>query len=84
MKTNPNDPINARPYSHDERPSGNYEGDYPETFQAYSGLTIREYFAAMAMQGILAGSTVSLPDEVAECAINNADALIRKLNSPDK
>ena len=88
MKTNPNDSINARPYSHDERPSGGYEGDRPETFRAFDGLTKREYFAAMAMKGLLAGhyeyftgnTDVSIPSEVAKYAIFNADALIEELN----
>lgn len=45
------------------------------------GLTKREYFAAMAMQGILAGrNTYLLPEYVAAESIAQADALIEKLN----
>jgi hypothetical protein len=83
MKTNPNDPINSRPYSHDERPSGGYEGYRPETFQAFTGLTKREYFAALAMEGYLSsytGSEISKPENMAIRAVAYADALINELN----
>jgi hypothetical protein len=61
-----------------------------------SGMTYREYFAAMAMQGILAGS--SNPDNkinyrvnggylhhesVVEDAVKCANALIIRLNAPE-
>lgn len=42
------------------------------------GLTIREYFAAMALSGLL--SEDWLHDEVAEEAVAIADALIEALN----
>lgn len=51
---NKNESAFPRPYSHDERPSGGYEGDHVETFKPQSGLTKREYFAGLAMQGLLA------------------------------
>ena len=78
MKTNPNEPINARPYSHDERPSGGCEGDRPQGFQAFAGLTKREYFAAMAMQGMLARSPRDLQEM--SISVQFADALIAELN----
>ena len=83
MKTNPNDSINARPYSHDERPSGGYEGDYPQTFQASDGLTKREYFAIIALQGILSAQTTTgyyEPTAAAIRAVCQADSLINALN----
>ena len=52
-------------------------------------ITRREYFAAMAMQGLLANSyksehvqprSESSIDELAEIAVNAADALINELN----
>ena len=54
----------------------------------YKGLTKREYFAAIAMQGLLAGhyeyfkgnADVSGPDEIAKYAVLNADSLIKELN----
>jgi len=52
----------------------------------YRGLTKREYFAAMAMQGLLSGKwPLNIPGETVSerCAINAvsfADALIEELN----
>ena len=83
MKITGNEPAMARPYSHDERPSGKYEGDYPESFQAFTGLTIRQYYAGLAMQGFIAtyGSD-SQPSakESAKFGVEAADALIEELN----
>lgn len=45
------------------------------------GLTKREYFAAMAMQGLLANGEI-LPSQIAECAVLHADVLIEQLNAP--
>lgn len=47
------------------------------------GLTKLEYFAAMAMQGLLSAMTENtglMPDETADEAIRYATALINKLN----
>lgn len=47
------------------------------------GLTIRQHFAAMAMQGICANSHDNMPKEftaIAEHAVKYADALIAELN----
>lgn len=45
------------------------------------GLTKREYFAAMAMQGLLANSALENGHDVtAEWAVNMADRVIAKLN----
>ena len=47
------------------------------------GLTIREHFAAMAMQGLLAGGVVTYPtshkESVAVFAVEFADALLKEL-----
>lgn len=45
------------------------------------GLTKREYFAAMAMQGMLSNSATSYGtfDELAQSAIDQADALLAAL-----
>lgn len=46
------------------------------------GMTKREYFAAMAMQGILANpNRINKLNYAAEESVNEADALIRKLES---
>lgn len=70
MKTNPNEPAN---------PISEEETDRIDAgVKIYSGLTKREHFAAMAMQGLLAAgahySTLS------EKAVVIADALIIELN----
>lgn len=45
------------------------------------GLTKREHFAILAMQGILSHSFGSgNPEDCAICALQNADALIKELN----
>jgi len=49
-------------------------------------LTQREYFAIMALQGLIAGNSmweeekIRTPSNGARLAVNYADALIRKLN----
>lgn len=54
---------------------------FPTADGALKGLTKREYFAALAMQGILAQSG-SLPmDLVAKDAVQAADTLIAALES---
>ena len=46
-----------------------------------NGLTKREYFAAMAMQGMLSKSTGRYPvSEIVNDAVGAADALIEELN----
>ena len=46
----------------------------------FCGLTKREYFAAMAMQGLLANSSNSIyPTEVAQDSLIYADALLAEL-----
>jgi hypothetical protein len=51
--------------------------------QFCSSLTKREYFAAMAMSGLLAspGGTESDPEVLAQVAIKTTDALISELNN---
>jgi len=48
---------------------------------AYEGLIKREYFAAMAMQGLLANQILK-ETKIAEAAVLYADALISELNKP--
>lgn len=54
----------------------------------YHGLTKREYFAALAMQGILANEDIIMktsitPSEVCSFAVTQADVLIDALNAKD-
>jgi hypothetical protein len=68
MKTEPNDSATGFGYaSH----SSSYSKD---------GLTKREYFAAMAMQGILSGKLQTNSVFVADYSVKYADALIKSLN----
>lgn len=86
MKINANDPINRIDY--------NYHDEYGRLHREKDniGLTKREYFAAMAMQGLLAGnykeiaSNVGIPakTKVLQYAIQYADALITELNTTTK
>jgi hypothetical protein len=64
MKTFPNDP--AFPY-HDDKMDN-------------QGLSIREHFASLMMQGLLA--TGITPDRAAGLAVRSADELIEALNAP--
>ena len=65
-KTKPNEPINIVEYNN----------NYIST-----GLTKREYFAAMAMQGLLANDS-GLITSKARDAVQAAEALIEILNKP--
>jgi hypothetical protein len=47
------------------------------------GLTKREYFAAMAMQGIIGKINVHEYKDMAEYAVNAADALLAKLSNEE-
>ncbi len=56
-------------------------------FTKYRGLSKREFFAALALQGILANPSLNVEEfsfNLSAClAIESADVLIRKLNRPD-
>lgn len=81
MKIYANEP--AIPHTYEEE-----VGDYGmKQQQVYNGLSKREYFAAMAMQGILSDQTYVRPnstEEVSRCAVAMADALIAELNKISK
>jgi len=47
----------------------------------HPGLTKREYFAAKALQGLLADPTTIISKTVAEDAVKLADHLIKALNN---
>ena len=75
MKTNPNEPIN--PTIWDDR-------NKPEFIRDNDGLTKREYFAALAMQGLLAGADYQAPLYELCCqSVDVADALINELNKQE-
>jgi hypothetical protein len=62
------------------------ESDFPTPPFNREGLTIRDYLAARAMQGLLANPTTgdSRPDWIARIAVVNADTLIAELNKGQK
>lgn len=67
METKPNEPINIVEYNN----------NYIST-----GLTKREYFAAMVIQGIISnkdGLDIKI-ERIVESAVDTADALIEELN----
>lgn len=74
MKTNPDEPISTN--------AGTWNDDNLRTHVG-RGLTKREYFAAMAMQGLIANSKTT-PElgrvEIVRHAVAHADALIEELN----
>ena len=75
MKTNPNDPIAYV----DELQAIEGSEEY-NRFLNY-GLTKREYFAAMAMQGLISNSLSGRgPNGCAQDSVRFADALIEELN----
>lgn len=60
-----------------------FNGDGPPFYDYTGGLTKREYFAAMAMQGMIAsnpGIQIKYPEKMAKIAVNYADHLIEELN----
>ncbi len=65
-----------------------YSATYGNVY-SHGGITIRQHFASLAMQGLLVrykideryGNSASYP-MVAEMAVKEADALIEELNKP--
>lgn len=77
--TGPND--SAHPTIETELYYDRSAAKYYPNVSSTGGLTKRELFAAMAMQGMLADHTCDAePDAFAEVAVNHADALIAELN----
>lgn len=56
--------------------------DYDRSY-SYNGLTKREYFAGLAMQGLLANEAFQRLDskQIAEHSIRRADELLKQLES---
>lgn len=68
MRTEPNEPMNPLP-------------SLRSLSEGYNGLTKREYFAGLAMQGLCACSTVEADnDYLTFCSVKIADKLIEALN----
>lgn len=80
MKTNGNDSVNPIKHFHSEG---------KDVSKVHNGLTKREYFAAMAMQGLIAHNCAHFKDEdlhetgIAKRSVKLADALIKTLNEQE-
>lgn len=55
---------------------------FPWNQSGEAGLTKREYFAALCMQALIAGNRGVSPDDRAQAAVENADALLAELAVP--
>jgi hypothetical protein len=84
MKTNPNEPLNCN--------NGNGFWREVNNVNFGSGLTKREYFAAIAMQGFLSNSyndghskpySLANYSEIATLSVKQADSLIAALNGEE-
>ena len=53
---------------------------FPRPLEVVGGLTIREYFAAKALQGILADTSCVDMEDACDAAVCAADMLIAELN----
>lgn len=58
--------------------NGIYNGS--DTSTGGNGLTIRQHFAAMAMQGLLSSNRYAVIEKVSIFSVAQADALIKELN----
>ena len=74
---NSEQPINART-------AFNQNGDITAFESEFLGLTKREYFAGLAMQGLLANNREEVmtqnEEELAKLAINHADEILKQLD----
>uniref|UniRef100_A0A832M3X5 Uncharacterized protein n=1 Tax=Oscillatoriales cyanobacterium SpSt-402 TaxID=2282168 RepID=A0A832M3X5_9CYAN len=62
-----------------------YQRETPEQWTVTNGMTLREHFAVMAMQGLVAHygygeAPASNTEEIAQWAVKLADSLIQALN----
>ena len=73
MKTNPNDPIGKS-----SQVSFNEKGRLNETY--FDGMTIRQHYAGLALQGVLCADSTYTYEFAAKEAVLYADALIAELN----
>lgn len=91
--TNGNDPIHEVKNANGTTMAGNFDtNEWRNATNPFLGLTKREYFAAMAMQGLFANPeyvkvlrNISEPgrhQSIAETSVAAADALITSLNKP--
>jgi len=59
-------------------PGAEYNHQFDKSFP-YDGMTLRDYFAAKAMQGIIAGTNVDItPKMIADLSYAVADAMLKE------
>lgn len=87
MKTNANEPMYPQPLAPNGQCQTSVDMPHIEGQGNLIGLSKREYFAAMAMQGMLIngaqtenGGLTRHPTNLAALAVNQSDALIEALN----
>lgn len=73
---NGNMPAQPTPYMDQQNSTG-------ELYCTNEGLTKREHFAAMAMQGLLSSTAIDSPKEFARGAVKAADALLAALSNKE-
>lgn len=78
--TNGKDPINSNSFDPQIDAKGGISNE--RISEINKGLTKREYFAAMAMQGILSSGRTDITDSIriAELSVYQSDVLIKSLN----
>lgn len=77
MNTNPND--SANPEIHTDDQHSQLDGSVYSNTYSFGGLTKREYFAAIALQGLLAANYSDMQGNTIT-AVQHADDLIKQLN----
>lgn len=77
MKTNPNDLLN-------QKQEWDRDPDRNSVVLTSSGLTKREHFASLALQGLIASDARANIDKFVSASLECADALIKALNKETK
>jgi len=84
MKTEPNEPIVPLTLrqvgDNDFRPATPKEINEGIYLSQLSGLTKREHFAGLAMQGLMIHKATQITEDIVMMAVRTADALIEELN----
>lgn len=80
MKTNPNEPINPSEVQINTDNGDVHQNCIANGVRTASGLTKREYFTALAMQGLCANVESESIADIASSSVKIADALIKALN----
>lgn len=80
--TNGNDPVTPSVVTDPQY--NEYGVQYSNTYSMPNGLTKREYFAGLAMQGLLADGQIRDKIAIAQNAVRMANYLINELNKTNE